>query len=87
LRWWIANIHIIDDILKKLKIINWELNQLTFETWSEMVFRFNLLNTNISKLINLFNESKWDIVDYYTNKWEILNLLNTINNSTKNLLK
>jgi len=48
--------------------------------------RYKSLMYNISKLIKLLSESKWDIVDYYSNKADILKLLKTIINSSKNLI-
>jgi hypothetical protein len=48
--------------------------------------RYKWLIYNLSKLINLLSESKWDIVDYYSNKADILKLLKIIVNSSKNLI-
>jgi len=48
--------------------------------------RYKSLISNLTKVIKLLNQSKEDIVDYYSNKTDIFNLLKLINNSLSNLL-
>jgi len=84
LTWWLSNI----DKIEKLIIKYQDFSKQLVKNDVEKVFSFRLksINGNIISLIQILWESKWDIIDYYSNKAKIINLLKSINNWTKNFL-
>ncbi len=87
-------INSLSNINKIEKIISWlwliEKKLVLCKECKELDYiikdRYKSLMYNISKVIKLLGDSKWDIVDYYSNKADILKLLKTIVNSSKNLI-
>jgi hypothetical protein len=85
---WLSNINKIEEIISLLWTIERKL--VLCKVCKNLDYnikeRYKWLIYNLSKLIKLLSESKWDIVDYYSNKTDILKLLKIIVNSSKNLM-
>jgi len=86
---WLSHIKKIDLIINDVKnhlssIVKYrEENILVDEYNSRLISLIWYLNS----LIKVLNDSKEDIIDYYSNKTSIINLLNSIINNTNWLLK
>jgi len=88
LSWTLVSIDMITSIVKELKDINEKIINNKNVNNLDVNFKKrnrNLIN-NINKLISLLKESEWDVVDYYTNKAEVIKLFKIILWINKNLL-
>jgi len=85
---WLSNIKKVDQFIEKMNTLENKL--MSCKSCSKLNTnlkeRYSQLIWYLVKFIKILNESKWDIVDYYSNKTDIINLLKTIVNSSKNIL-